>query len=195
MGPRAWAAVGNVLRINAVFGYLGGAVLAYRTVELKQQGSPNDLVFLAGGATVATIFFSILLWNAKGPLISGNFIVRLLVGVWMLLGIVSSLGFDLIFIGIVYLFTGEPATNEIFRSGGEAPKSRFKAPQNWRPTGRIGPSGATVYSAADRTASVGILDSWIPVQVMDKRNGCAQVVAQSGEGGWIDVRTLNEGAA
>ena len=142
---------------------------------------------------MAIFVVSVIVWNLKGPLVSGNVIVRLIVGVYMLLWVISTVGLGLVFIGIVYLFTGEPASYDLVRKGKPA-KSRFKAPRNWQPTGRIGPSGATLYTQAAGGAPVGILDSWVPVQIVDKRNGLARVVAATGEGGWMDVRTVTEGA-
>ncbi len=192
MGPRAWAAIGNVLRITAVFGYLGGALAAYRAAQLYQMGAPGALTLPAVALTIATFVVAFLFWNAKGPLVSGNLIVRLVVGVWVLLSVISSLGLDLIFIGIVYLFTAEPDSSEVFRKG-KTPKPRFTPPADWLATGRVGPSGAMVYSNAHRETSLGMIDSWVPVQVMDKSNGYAKVVAATGEGGWIDARTLTEG--
>ncbi len=193
MGPRTWAAIGNILRISAVFGYLSGAVLGYRAIELNQRVATANLVPLYAGGAFVAFFVAVLLWNLKGPLIRGNLIARVLVGAYMLLWIISTLGFALIFIGIVYLFTGEPDNGYFFTTEKQS-KPRNKAPHDWQPTGRVGPSGAMIYSTSNRASSIGILESSIPVQVMDKRNGLAQVVAASGEGGWIDVRTLMEGA-
>jgi hypothetical protein len=192
MGPRAWAAIGNILRISSAVSYLGCAVFGYRAIQLSQVGAPRDFVIEHAALSVASFVFAILLWNVKGPLVSGNFIVRLLVGLYMLFWIISTLGFGLIFIGIVYLFTGEPDNSEVFKKG-KAPKPRFKPLAEWRATGRVGPSGATLYADPYRAAPAGIFDSWTPVQVMDKRDGYAKVVAATGEGGWIDLRTLTDG--
>ena len=192
MGPRTWAAIGNVLRISAVFGYLSGAVLGYKAIQLNQQGMAGDLVALTAGGAGVAIVIAILLWNLKGPLIRGNLIARVLVGAYMLLWVVSTLGLGLIFIGIVYLFTGEPEAIDFYTKQREA-KPHFKSPSGWRATGRVGPSGAMLYSDAQRQENVGMFNSGVPVQVMDKRNGLARVVAATGEGGWIDVRTLTEG--
>ncbi len=192
MGPRAWAAIGNILRISAVFGYLSTGLLGYQAIELNQHGAPSNVVFVYAGAAAVSLVVAILLWNLKGPLIRGNLIVQFLVGAYMLLWIISTLGVGLIFIGVVYLFTGEP-DETYFYTKQKAPKPRFKPPANWNATGRIGPSGATLYANPNRETPAGIFDSWIPVQVMDKHNGWAQVVAESGEGGWIDLRTLTEG--
>ena len=70
------------------------------------------------------------------------------------------------------------------------PKPRFKAPRNWQATGRVGPSGATIYSDAVGGDQAGIFDSFTPVQVTDRRDGLAHVVAATGEHGWIDMRVL-----
>lgn len=192
MGPRVWATFGNILRLSAISGYLSGAFFSYAAFELYQRHVPTNQVLLPAALSVVSFVSAILLWNAKGPLVSGNVVVRLLVGLYMLWTVIGSLGIGLIFIGIVYLFTSEPASYDLVRKG-KPPKSPFKAPRNWEPTGRIGPSGATLYTDAARGAPSGILDSWIPVQILDKRNGLARVIAATGEGGWIDVRTVTEG--
>jgi hypothetical protein len=97
--------------------------------------------------------------------------------------------------GVIYLFTGEPAAYDYygFRGKGKEPKPRFAAPADWRPTGRVGPSGAMLYARPDSPDSAGIFDSFTPVQVVDKQNGFAHVVAATGQRGWIDDRTLTEG--
>jgi hypothetical protein len=193
MSPRIWAAIGNLLKISAFFGFVGATFAGYQVFQLRELGARDDLVLRGAAVTAAMFVVALIVWNLKGPLVSGNFIVRLLVGLYMLLWVISSLGLGLVVIGIVYLFTGEPAAYELVRKG-KPPKSAFKPPRNWEPTGRIGPSGATLYTDAARGAPAGILDSWIPVQIVDKRNGLARVVAATGEGGWIDVRTVTEGA-
>ncbi|MEP7378437.1 MAG: hypothetical protein ABI725_02635 [Chloroflexota bacterium] len=192
MGVRTWAAIGNVLKISAALGYLAAAFIGYRAFQLKQVGASGDLVLAAAAVTVLMFAVSILLWNLRGPLVSGNLIVRVLVGAYMLLWVISTLGLGLIFIGIVYLFTSEPDSSELFRRG-KPPKPRFKAPAAWRPTGHVGASGATLYADENLQQPAGIFDSWTPVQVVDKRHGLAQVLAESGERGWIDLRTLAEG--
>jgi hypothetical protein len=192
MGPRVWATFGNILRLSSLGFYLIGGLLGYSAIQLYQARVPIDRVLVPVGFGALCFVAAILLWNAKGPLVSGNFIVRLIVGLYMLTYVVTSLGTALIFIGIVYLFTGEPASYDLVRKGKE-PKPAFKPPRNWEATGHIGPSGATLYTDATSGQPAGILDSWIPVQVTDKRNGLARVTAATGEGGWIDLRTLTEG--
>ena len=191
MGPRAWAAIGNLLRISAVFGYLSGAVLGYRAIQLNQQGGAGNLVALAAGGAGVAIVIALVLWNLKGPLIRGNLVARVLVGAYTLFWIVSSLGLGLIVLGVVYLFTGEPEAIDFYTQQRKT-KSRHSAPRHWRATGRVGPSGATLYTDPNREAPAGMFNSWTPVQVMDRRSGFARVVAETGQGGWIDLRTLTE---
>jgi len=189
MGARAWAAIGNLLKISAVGGFLGSLVIASRAFEHQV---PANLVPAAWAMSIGGFVLSILLWNLKGPLVRGNLIVRVPVGLYMLFWIVSTLGFGLIVILIVYLFTGQPSAYDLVGKG-KAPKPRFKAPANWRATAKVGPSGAMLYADASRAEASGIFDSFTPVQVVDKQGGLAHVVASTGEGGWIDQRTLTEG--
>jgi hypothetical protein len=193
MGDRIWAALGNILRISAIFGYLGVGLLGYRAIELNRAGVPNNVVLPYAAGAVLSLVLALLLWNLKGPLIRGNLIVRFLVGAYMLMWVISTLGFGLIGIGIVYLFTSEPSGIDYYKQG-KQPKPRFSPPSKWQPTGRVGPSGATLYSDAHRASAIGILDSFVPVQVVEKSLGYARVVAATGEGGWMDTRTLIEGA-
>lgn len=193
MSPRIWATIGNLLKISAFLGFVGATFAGYQVFQLNELGARDDLVLRGAAVTAAMFVVALITWNLKGPLVSGNFIVRLLVGLYMLLWVIASLGLGLVVIGVVYLFTSEPASYDVVRKG-KPPKSPFKPPRNWEQTGRIGPSGATLYTDAARGAPSGILDSWIPVQIVDKRNGLARVVAATGEGGWIDVRTVTEGA-
>lgn len=190
MGPRAWATVGNVLRIYAVFGYLAGAVAVYWTVQRYQEGS-SDQAILNGCLTLAILFLAILFWNAKGWLVHGDLIARLLAGIYMMFWVVSSLGTALIFLAVVYFFTGEPSSSDTEQAGPAKP--RHKQPANWQATGRVGASGAMVYSDTNRQSIVGMFESFIPVQVLDRKLGLVQVLAASGERGWIDSRTVIEG--
>jgi hypothetical protein len=48
------------------------------------------------------------------------------------------------------------------------------------------------YGDEHRDGSTEIFDSWTPVQVTDRKNGLAHVVAATGQRGWIDVRTLTQ---
>jgi hypothetical protein len=98
----------------------------------------------------------------------------------------------LVFLGIAYLLTGEPeAKQSRVRNDVERPAApRYRRPSNWQPTRRVGPSGTTVYYDPDRTMPVAMLDSDVPVQVTERGEGVAQVVAQTGLIGWVDVRTL-----
>jgi hypothetical protein len=192
-----WAAIGNVFKISAAFGLVGTTLLAYGLIDANQRGIRKELIPPLAVVTVLSYAFCILCWNIKGPLIRGNLLARIVFGGWILLGVIFSFGFSLIYLGIVYLFTSEPAAYDyygMFGSRDKEPKPRFKAPADWQATGHVGPSGATLYADSDRTESAGIFDSFTPVQVVERQNGLARVVAATGEGGWIDQRTLSEGA-
>jgi hypothetical protein len=193
MGARIWATFGNILKISAVFSFLGGGLLGYRAIQTNQLGGPRDLVLALTAGTILSFVLAVVFWNLKGPLIRGNLIARIPVGLYMLLYVIGSFGFGLLFIGIVYLFTSEPDAVDFYRPDKPA-KPRFAPPPNWQQTARVGPSGAMLYGSAARESAVGIFDSWLPVQVVEKRHGVAHVIAATGERGWIDDRTLLEGA-
>jgi hypothetical protein len=188
-----WATLGNILRLSAFSAFLLTGLAGYRAITLNQVSGPRDEVILYAVAAIVSFVMAVLLWNLKGPLISGNFVVRSLVGLYFLIGIVGSLGLSLIFIGIVYLFTSEPeiASNYGYRSDAP-PRPKISPPRGWRQTGTIGPSGAMAYGDEHRDGSTEIFDSWTPVQVTDRKNGLAHVVAATGQRGWIDVRTLTQ---
>jgi hypothetical protein len=190
MGPRSWAAIGNVLKISAAFGFLSCLYLADRAFN---RAVPEEWVNSLWIAVIGGFVLSIVLWNLKGPLVRGNLWVRVPIGLYMIFWVVGTLGLGLIWILIVYMFTGEPSTYDRTPRG-KAPKPRFKEPANWQPTAKVGPSGAMVYADPYREAASGILDSYTPVQVVDKQGSAARVVAASGESGWIDLRTLTEPA-
>jgi len=197
MGPRLWATIGNMFKIYAVLAFLTGIGLGYQAFQGKQLGLPGDLPLVLGIFCAITFACAFLFWNIKGPLIRGNVIARVLFGGWVLLAVITSLGFYLIFVGIVYLFTSEPAAYDyygMFGNRDKEPKPRFKAPTGWYATGKVGPSGAMLYNGPGSGDAAGIFDSFTPVQVVDKQGGYARVVAASGQGGWIDMRTLSEGA-
>lgn len=193
MGGRTWAAIGNVLRISALGSFLGAAVAGFAASEAIEQGAPTTHIFAFGVVTVVNLIFGALYWMAKGPLVSGSpSFARWIAGVLMILWIVSSLGLALIVIGIVYAFTSEPDEYRGTFAQRAPVKRRFTPPVNWHATGRIGPSGAMAYSDVERAGMVAIFDSYIPVQVIERHDGLAHVVASSGERGWIDARTLSE---
>jgi hypothetical protein len=191
MGPRIWAAIANILRVSAAVSCLAAFGFGTRAIEYNQRGAPDSLVMETAVLAVGSFAVALLLWNLKGPLVRGNLVVRLLVGLYMLLWVIGTLGLGLIFILIAYLVTGEPDHYDTVGKG-KPPKPRFKAPANWSPTARVGPSGAMLYADANRVAASGIFDSFTPVQVVDRQGGFAHVVAATGEGGWIDLRTLTE---
>ena len=193
MGPRMWATFGNIFQVSGAFGFVVSAVLAYRVVELGQNGQSTTWVILGAAGAVTLFLLSILFWNLKGILLSGNPIARLGVGLYMAVYIVFSAGLGLIPIAVFYVFTSEPDAYDTDRQGRPV-KPRFTPPVAWHASGHVGPSGATLYPEPNRHGTAGIFDSWTPVQVMDRRDGYAQVVAESGEGGWIDDRTLMEPA-
>jgi hypothetical protein len=194
MGPRMWATLGNILKSSAIFSFLGVGLLGYRSIQLYQSGAPRDLIWPLAGLAVVSFLFSVLLWNLKGPLVSGNFIARFFVGLYFLMGVIGSLGFNLLIIGVFYLFTGEPSTYETERQGKNA-QPQYSPPKNFHATAAVGPSGAMAYGGEHRDGTVEIIDSWTPVQVMGKKNGLVEVVAATGQRGWIDSRTLTEVAA
>jgi hypothetical protein len=185
-----WAAVGNLLRFYALLSFLGIGLAATNLSDLERYGVPIEPVLAIG---LISIVINILLWMAKPALISGSpFFARWIIGLWLLLGIVTSFGLSLIPLAIAYLLTGEPETETFFRQD-QPVKPRFTPPRDWQPSGRVGASGATVYEDADRGEPVAMLESFLPVQVMDRRRGYTRVVAASGAAGWIDDRTLSEG--
>src|SRR4051794_40144538 len=100
MSPRLWATIGNIFRFDAVVMYLVGVFLGYRMIQLIQLGASDNSTLIGAAATVALFVIATLLWNLKGPLVSGNPIVRLLVGLLTIAWIVTSLGTALISIGI-----------------------------------------------------------------------------------------------
>lgn len=187
-----WATLGNILKVSAVFGFLGVGLMGYRAIQMSQLGTSRELILPLAAATIGMFLLTVLLWNLKGPLVSGNPIARFLVGLYFLIGVFTSLGFSLLIIGVFYLFTGEPSAYETQREGRPA-RPRFSPPRGWHPTGQIGPSGAMAYSESNREGSTGIFDSWTPVQVTERENGLARVVSATGQAGWIDARTIIEG--
>ena len=195
MGPRLWATIGNIFKIYGFFGFLTGLFLGYAALQADQRGDPEKLAVLIGTLAGVDLLLAVLFWNIKGPLIRGNLIARVLFGGQVLLSIIFSFGINLIPFGIVYLFTGEPSAYDYYPMfGGKAkePAPRFKAPRNWHRTAEVGPSGATFYSDANGGDAAGVLDSFTPVQVTERRDGLAHIVAATGERGWIDLRVLSE---
>lgn len=186
-----WAAFGNILRISAVFMLIGAALGAQSTLGLIGTQRDDTVALLLGAFSAVMAVLAILYWLAKPALVSGRpFFVRWLVGLYMAWWVISSLGFALIFIGIVYLFTGEPEPEPSFWRTERPASPRYKRPVDWQPSGKVGMSGAMVYSDPQRTDALGIFDSGIPVQVTDERDGYARVIAATGLAGWIDTRTL-----
>jgi len=193
---RLWATLGNVARISAIFGVLTGAYTGYQAIQRFQIGGDGNIVRTQAIATVVFLAVAVLLWLLKPVLISNRPpiigpIVRVLVVVYMVLWVIGTLGLGLIFIGIVYLFTATPSPYEYARSGSRQKAAKFKAPTNFEPTGRVGPSGAMLYSDSQRSALIGQFESYIPIQVLEERNGFSHVVAGSGQSGWVDNRTVS----
>jgi len=196
MGPRMWATLGNILKFSAVGAFLTCGLAGYQAIQLNQVGGTHDRVVLFAAAAIVSLLAAVLLWNLKGPLVSGNPIARFFVGLYFLLGVISSLGSYLLIIGIFYLFTGEPEVTSNYGYRAErAAQPQYSPPRGWHATASVGPSGAMAYGGEHRDGTVVVIDSWTPVQVVDKKNGLAHVVAATGQRGWIDVRTLNEAAA
>ncbi len=190
VGAREWAAIGNVYKLSAAAGFLLTLFVADRAFN---RLVPADFVAETWAAAIAFLVLSIVLWNLKGPLIRGNTILRVLVGLYTLAWIVSTLGFGLILFLIVYLFTGQPSKYDTTPKG-KSQKSQFKTPRNWTPTAKVGPAGAMLYRDSSRSDASGIFDSYTPVQVVDRQGNAARVVSADGESGWLDLRTLTESA-
>jgi len=192
--PRFWAAIGNVLRLSAFVGFIVGLILAYAAIQDYQSGATGQL--FVGRAIGAAVFLilSVLLWLTKAVLVSGRpFIVRWLVGAYMLFWVISTLGIGAIVIAIAYALTGDDVDWKSDQHTRNAPRVYMpKPPANWSASGRVGPSGASVYTDASRSESLGVFDSYVPVQIVDRRSGFAYVIAASGARGWIDQRTLME---
>jgi hypothetical protein len=190
-----WAAIGNLLRLYSVLTFIGLALSVTSLPTLLGSDFPPELVTPLVIFLLIDIVIAILLWMAKPALVSGSpFFVRWLVGLWVVLSIIGSLGFYLVFIGIAYLLTGEPETESVFAYDREPPKPRYKPPKDWRPNGRVGPSGAMAYADSGREAPmVAMFESSLPVQIVERRDGFTRVIASSGAAGWIDDRTLTEG--
>jgi hypothetical protein len=192
---RLWATLGNLYRIGAVLVLLGLIPLGSLAWTRYQVYGTDDQFLTYAAAVVVTIVVAWLYWMFKPVLVSGRPmiigpILRFLVGLGAILSVVFSLGFALIPIGIVYLLTADPDPRDYQRSSAKRSGPRFKPPSNFQPSGRVGPSGATVYSDVSRTLLVGHFESYIPIQVLDERDGYSRVVAATGESGWVDSRTV-----
>lgn len=192
---RIWATLGNLYRIEAILGLLGIIPLASLAWDRYQLYGADDRFLTYAAVIVVGLVISWLLWMFKPVLISGRPMVigpilRFLVGLGAILSVVFSLGLALIPIGIVYLLTADPDPRDYQRASAPRSGPRFKPPSNFQPSGRVGPSGATVYSDASRSVLVGHFESYIPIQVLDQRDGYSRVVAATGESGWVDSRTV-----
>ena len=190
MGAREWAAIGNLYKLSAVAGFLASLWIADQAFNHRV---PANFVTGAWAGAVAMLVLSILLWNLKGFLVRGNLILRVLVGLYTLGWIVGTLGFGLIVILIIYLFTSNPSAYETSGRGGSR-KSLVKAPRKWSPTAKVGPAGAMLYRDSSRADASGIFDSYTPVQVVDRQGSAARIVSANGESGWVDLRSLTETA-
>jgi hypothetical protein len=190
---RLWAAIGNIFRVFAVLSLISGVLAVLNVINLYRARAGDNVVFIAGAFAALILVIAFLFWEAKPALVSGSpFWARWVAGIYVVLWLISSLGLALLFIGIAYLLTGDPQPSGIrWRREPERPAAaRYRPPVNWQPTRRVGPSGTTVYYDPDRTMPVAMLDSNVPVQVTERGEGVAQVVAQTGLIGWVDVRTL-----
>lgn len=194
MGLRMWAALGNVMRLLSLPIFLGGGLVALAILDLLRDRGPTGPVVVASVVCALSVVMALLFWFAKGPLVSGSFVARLLVSLYMVLWLLSTAMLGLVVIGVVYLLTSEPDVYTGHFAERKPDKPRWAPPVNWQATGKIGPSGAMFYSDAEREATLGVFESFIPVQVVDRRNGLAHVIAATGERGWIDTRTLTESA-
>jgi len=190
---RLWAAIGNIFRVFAILSLIGGLVAVLNTVNLFRGRAGDNVVFISGAFAALILVIAFLFWEAKPALVSASpGWARWVAGIYVVLWIVSTVGAALLFIGLAYFFTGEPETPSVWRREPDRPAPpRHRPPANWQATGKVGLSGATVYSDPQRQEPVGILDSEVPVQVLDLGGGVARVVAKTGLGGWIDARTLS----
>jgi hypothetical protein len=190
---RLWAAIGNIFRVFALLSLISGVLAVFNVINLYRARAGDNLVIFLSILAAVILVIAFLFWEAKPALVSGSpFWARWVAGVYVVLWLISSLGLALVFIGIAYLLTGDPEPGETrWRREPDRPAApRYKRPSNWQPTRRVGPSGTTVYYDPDRTMPVAMLDSNVPVQVTERGEGVAQVVAQTGLMGWVDVRTL-----
>jgi hypothetical protein len=187
-----WAAIGNIFRVFAVLSLISGVVAVFNVINMFRARAGDNLVIFSSVLAALILVAAFLFWETKPALVSGDpFWARWIAVIYTVLWTVSSVGLALVFIGIAYLLTGEPETESHWRREPDRPPPpRYKAPVNWQPTRRVGPSGTTVYQDPDRTLPFAILDSDVPVQVTERGEGVAQVVAQTGLMGWVDVRTL-----
>jgi hypothetical protein len=193
--PRLWATFGNIARISAVFSVALVGLTGYRAIERYQVVGVDPNVTRDAAAGALFLVVAVVLWLLKPVLITNRPaiigpIVRLLVAIYMVLWVIATLGIGLIVIGIVYLVTAEPAAYEHARAapGPQAPK--YRAPTNFQPTNRVGPSGAMIYSDALRTELIGQFESYVPIQVLDQSGGFSRVTAATGQSGWVDNRTV-----
>jgi hypothetical protein len=190
---RLWAAIGNIFRVFAVLSLISGVFAVVSVINLYRTRAGDNLVFISGAFAALILVVAFLFWEAKPALVSGSpFWARWVAAIYMVLWLISSLGLALVLVGIAYLLTGDPESTGVrWRREPEHPVApRYRPPVNWQPTRRVGPSGTTVYYDPDRTLPVAMLDSNVPVQVTERGEGVAQVVAQTGLIGWVDVRTL-----
>lgn len=113
--PRLWTAIAQLMRINALICLLIALVGAVPRVLISL-----DLILRLPGAgirplardvlvLVVLLALAWLLWSAKSALIAGRpRLVRLLVGCYVVIGVVASAGLSLIALGAAYLITRDP---------------------------------------------------------------------------------------
>lgn len=193
--PRMWATFGNIARISAVFSFLLVGLTGYRAIERYQVVGVDGNVTRDAAAAALFLVTAVVFWLLKPVLITNRPavvgpIARAIVVVYMILYVIGTLGLGLILIGIVYLFTGEPASYEYARAAPGPQTPKYKAPTNFQASNRVGPSGAMLYSDAMRTELIGHFESYVPIQVIEQSGGFSRVTAATGQSGWVDSRTV-----
>ena len=192
MSTRMWAAIGNLFRVFALVSVALAVMGAGRVVDWLRTSPPTNLVAVVAVIGLIDVGFAVLFWMAKGPMIDGSGVARLLGGVYMLFWVVSTAGFALVLLLITYFLTEDPAPRASIFDTRPQHMRKYKTPAGWHQDGKVGPSGAMFYGDEERESALGIFSSGIPLQVGEKRNGLAHVVADTGERGWIDLRTISE---
>lgn len=113
------------MRINAllflVIALVGGVPRVLVSIDLLVV-LPNAAIRpLARDVLVLVVLLALvwLLWTAKGALICGRpRLVRVLVGSYVVFGVVASAGLSLVALGMAYLITREPNASSLTQARG-----------------------------------------------------------------------------
>lgn len=113
--PRWWTAIAQLMRINAliflVIALVAGVPRLLVSIDLIVRLPDAGIRPLARDVLVLVVLLTLvwLLWTAKGALITGRpRVVRLLVGCYVVIGVVASAGLSLLALGAAYVITREP---------------------------------------------------------------------------------------